>query len=153
MGFCDQTAFLSNGSIKDNIIGFSEFNHERYAEVIEATALSSDFDTLRQGDRTNVGSDGIVLLGGQKQRVSLARALFLQCDLLVLDDILSGLDTTTEEHVFRQVFGPEGLLKRRRSTVVLCTHSVRYLPAADYIIALGDGTVVERGSFDELMTH
>ncbi|RYP21686.1 hypothetical protein DL765_002147 [Monosporascus sp. GIB2] len=124
VGFCDQTAFLSNGSVRDNI-----------------------------GDRTNVGSDGITLSGGQKQRVSLGRALYLQSNLLVLDDIFSGLDADTEEQVFRRVFGPDGLLRRRRSTVVLCTHSVRHLPAADYIIALGDGTIVEQGSFDKLMTR
>jgi ABC-type multidrug transport system fused ATPase/permease subunit len=150
VGFCDQTAFLSNGSIRDNIIGFSPFDNARYAEVIKATSLSFDFDALPQGDRTNVGSDGITLSGGQKQRVSLARALYLQSDLLVLDDVFSGLDADTEEQVFQQVFGPDGLLRRRCSTVVLCTHSVRHLPAADNIIALGDGTVVEQGSFDKL---
>lgn len=153
IGFCDQTVFLSNGSIRDNIVGFSPFDYERYAEVIEATALGFDFDTLPQGDRTNVGSDGITLSGGQKQRVSLARALYLQSDLLVLDDIFSGLDADTEEQVFRQVFGPGGLLRRRRSTVLLCTHSIRHLPAADYIITLGDGTVIEQGSFEKLMTR
>ncbi|PYI02912.1 ABC multidrug transporter [Aspergillus sclerotiicarbonarius CBS 121057] len=152
VGFCDQTAFLSNGSIRDNIVGFSPFNQERYDEVIEATALGIDLATLPQGDRTNIGSDGIALSGGQKQRVSLARALYLYSDLLVLDDIFSGLDVDTEEQVFRQVFGPDGLLRRRRSTVVLCTHSVRHLPAADHIIALGDGTIAEQGSFDRLRT-
>ncbi|PGH13069.1 hypothetical protein AJ79_03906 [Helicocarpus griseus UAMH5409] len=151
VGFCDQTAFLSNGSIRDNIIAFSQFNSERYAEVIEATALNLDFETFPEADITNIGSDGITLSGGQKQRVSIARALYLQSDLLVLDDIFSGLDANTEEHVFRQVFGPDGLLRRRRSTVVLCTHSVRHLPVADYIIALGDNTVAEQGSFEELM--
>lgn len=152
VGFCDQTAFLSNGSIRDNIVGFSPFSNERYTEVIEATALGFDLETLPQGDRTNVGSDGITLSGGQKQRVSLARALYLQSDLLVLDDVFSGLDADTEEQVFRQVFGPDGLLRQRRSTVVLCTHSIRHLPAADYIIALGDGTIIEQDSPDKLMT-
>ncbi|KAF2717369.1 putative ABC multidrug transporter [Polychaeton citri CBS 116435] len=153
VGFCDQTAFLSNESIRDNIVGFSPFNPERYAEIVEATALGFDFNKLPQGDRTKVGSDGITLSGGQKQRVSLARALYLQSDLLVLDDVFSGLDADTEEQVFRQVFGPSGLARRRHSTVVLCTHSVRHLPAADHIIALGDGGIVEQGSFDKLMTH
>ena len=152
VGFCDQTAFLSNASIRDNIVGFSPFNSERYSDVIKATALGFDFDTLPLGDRTNVGSDGITLSGGQKQRVSLARALYLQSDLLVLDDVFSGLDADTEAQVFRQVFGVEGLLRRRRSTVVLCTHSVRHLRVADHIIALGDGTIVEQGTFDRLMT-
>ncbi|KAK4233348.1 putative ABC multidrug transporter [Achaetomium macrosporum] len=151
IGFCDQIAFLFNGSIRDNIVGFSPFDSERYAEVIDATALRFDLATLPEHDRTNIGSDGISLSGGQKQRVSLARALYLQSDLLVLDDIFSGLDADTEEQVFRNVFGPDGLLRRRRSTVVLCTHSIRHLPAADYIIALGEGTIVEQGSFGQLI--
>lgn len=152
VAFCDQPAFLSNGSIRDNIVGFSSFDDERYAEIIHATALSFDLETLPQGDKTNVGSGGIILSGGQKQRLSLARALYLESDLLVLDDVFSGLDADTEEQVFRRVFAPGGLLKRRQATVVLCTHSIKHLPAADNIIALGNGTIVEQGSFDKLMS-
>lgn len=152
VGFCEQTAFLWNGTIRDNIIGFSPFDNERYTEVINATSLVFDILTLPQGDQTNIGSDGIILSGGQKQRVSLARALYLQSDLLVLDDIFSGLDADTEEKVFQQVFGADGLLRNRRCTAILCTHSIRHLPSADYIITLGEGTIVEQGSFNELMT-
>lgn len=153
VGFCEQAVFLSNGTIRDNIVRYSPFDEQRYAEVIKVTALGFDLATLPQNDMTNIGSDGITLSGGQKQRVSLARALYLQSDLLVLDDIFSGLDADTEEQVFRQVFGPDGLLRRRRTTVVLCTHSIRHLPVADYIIALGEGTVIEQGTFDELMAR
>jgi ABC-type multidrug transport system fused ATPase/permease subunit len=153
VGFCEQTVFLSNGTIRDNIVGYSPFDEQRYAEVIKVTALGFDLATLPQNDMTNIGSDGITLSGGQKQRVSLARALYLQSDLLVLDDSFSGLDADTEEQVFRQVFGPDGLLRRRGTTVALCTHSIRHLPVADYIIALGDGTIVEQGTFDELMAR
>jgi ABC-type multidrug transport system fused ATPase/permease subunit len=153
VGFCEQTAFLSNGSIRDNIMGFTPFEPGRYAEVIEATALTYDIAALPQGDRTNIGSDGITLSGGQKQRVSLARALYLHSDLLVIDDVFSGLDADTEDQVFRRVFGSEGLLRRRGTTVVLCTHSIGHLPAADYIVALGQGTVVEQGRFDKLMAR
>lgn len=153
VGFCDQTAFLSNGTIKENIVGFSPFNEARYEEVIDATALNHDIATLPQGDETNIGSDGIALSGGQKQRVSLARALYLHSELLVLDDIFSGLDADTEEEVFKKVFGPDGLLRRRRSTVLLCTHSIRHLPAADHIIALDNGSVVEQGSYATLATR
>ncbi|KAJ5752420.1 hypothetical protein N7520_009337 [Penicillium odoratum] len=151
VGFCDQSAFVLNGSIKENIIGFSPVNEDRYSEVIEATALAFDFDNLPQGDGTNVGSDGISLSGGQKQRISLARALYLQTHFLVLDDVFSGLDADTEDQVFRKVFGPEGLLRRRHITVLLCTHSVRHLQAADHIIALEGGRISEQGSFDTLM--
>jgi ABC-type multidrug transport system fused ATPase/permease subunit len=152
VGYCDQTAFLFNGSVRDNIIAFSAFNPARYAEVVSATALTYDLSRLPQGDLTNVGSDGITLSGGQKQRVSLARALYLQADLLVLDDVFSGLDAETEELVFSKVFGPHGLLRKRQATVVLCTHSVRHLHAADNIIALGDGTIAAQGTFAQLRT-
>ena len=152
VGFCDQTSFLLNGSIRNNIVGYSPYDDQRYAEVVDATALGLDFVTLPQGDRTNIGSNGITLSGGQRQRVTLARALYLQSDLLVLDDIFSGLDADTEEKIFEQVFAPGGLLSRRHSTALLCTHSIKYLPAAAYIIVLGDSTVVEQGSFGELMT-
>ncbi|KLP15032.1 Uncharacterized protein LW94_11183 [Fusarium fujikuroi] len=150
IGFCDQTAFLWNGTIRDNILGFSLYDEKRYNSVIQATALSVDFAKLAQGDRTNVGSDGITLSGGQKQRVSLARALYLESDLVILDDVFSGLDADTELHVFQRVFGPGGLLRERRTTVVLCTHSVRFLPFSDHVIALGDNTIKEQGSFKEL---
>jgi ABC-type multidrug transport system fused ATPase/permease subunit len=150
VGFCEQTAFLSNETVRNNITGFSSFASERYAEVVNATALVLDFAALPLGDQTNVGSDGITLSGGQKQRISLARALYLQTDLFVFDDVFSGLDADTEEQVFRQVFGPGGLLRRRHSTVVLCTHSVKHLPAADYIMVLDEGTIAQQGSFREL---
>ncbi|KAI1180557.1 putative ABC multidrug transporter [Nemania sp. FL0916] len=150
IGFCEQAAFLSNGTIRDNIVGYSPFDEQRYVEVIKATALGFDLGTLPQNDMTNIGSDGITLSGGQKQRVSLARALYLQSDLLILDDVFSGLDADTEEQVFRQVFGPDGLLRRRSTTVVLCTHSIRHLPFSDYIIVLEAGTITEQGTFNDL---
>ncbi|KAM7216440.1 canalicular multispecific organic anion transporter 1 [Rhypophila decipiens] len=154
IGYCDQTPYLSNATIRENIIGFAPFDAERYNEVIEASMLQPDLAILPEGDNTKIGSSGISLSGGQKQRVSIARALYPQCNILVFDDILSGLDADTEEQVFRRVFGPEGLLRRRKATVVLCSHSIRHLPSADHIITLGsDGTIVEQGSFRQLAAN
>ncbi|KAK0652546.1 P-loop containing nucleoside triphosphate hydrolase protein [Cercophora newfieldiana] len=154
IGFCDQTPYLSNDTIRNNIIGFSHFDSKRYNEVLEATMLLPDLSLLPQGDQTRVGSNGITLSGGQKQRVSMARALYLDASLLVFDDILSGLDADTEEQVFRRVFSADGILRQRSSTVVLCTHSVRHLPSAEHIIALGlDGSMVEQGTFSQLLAN
>lgn len=154
VAFCDQTPFLSNKTIKENILGFSTYDANRYNEVIDATLLPHDLSLLSKGDETPVGSNGISLSGGQKQRVAMARALYLDCELLVFDDILSGLDANTEEQVFKRVFGPNGLLKRRSSTVVLSTHSVRHLPSSDHIIALtSDGSIAEEGTWDALATN
>ncbi|KAI1141429.1 ABC multidrug transporter [Hypoxylon sp. FL0543] len=154
VGYCDQIPFLSNGTIKDNIVGYSPFDAGRYAEVIDGTMLRMDLATLPQADETNVGSNGITLSGGQKQRVALARCLYLQTDLLILDDVFSGLDADTEDQVFQRVFGKNGILGRREATVVLCTHSVHHLPEAAHVIALSsDGTVVEQGTFNDLIAN
>ncbi|KAI1139479.1 P-loop containing nucleoside triphosphate hydrolase protein [Hypoxylon sp. FL0543] len=154
IGYCDQAPYLSNATIRENIVGFAKFDRSRYDEVIEATVLGPDLAVLPRGDETKVGSNGVALSGGQKQRVSIARALYLDSEFLVFDDILSGLDANTEEQVYRMVFSPDGLLRRRNATVVLCTHSVKHLPSADHIIALGsDGRLVEQGSFSVLMTN
>ncbi|KAJ0326928.1 hypothetical protein COL5a_006483 [Colletotrichum fioriniae] len=152
IGYCEQNPFLSNGSIKDNIVGWSTFNQARYDEIIDACMLQTDLLLLPYGDDTKIGSNGIMLSGGQKQRVSLARALYLNSDLLIFDDILSGLDNDTASEVFRRVFGLDGIIRRRKSTAVLCTHAIKYLPLADHIIALEtDGTLAEEGTFADLM--
>lgn len=153
IGYCAQNPFLSNATIMQNIVGFSPFDQTRYNEVIDATMLTIDLQTIPEGDDTKVGSNGITLSGGQKQRVSLARALYVETEFFIFDDILSGLDADTEEQVFRRVFGADGLIKRRCSTAVLCTHSIRHLPHTDHIIALADGTIVEQGNFQELMAN
>ncbi|RFU76622.1 abc transporter [Trichoderma arundinaceum] len=152
IGYCDQTPFLTNESVRDNILGYATFDQVRYTEVLEATMLLPDLATFPQGDLTKVGSNGITLSGGQKQRVSMARALYSKANLFLFDDTLSGLDADTEEQVFRRVFAVDGIIRRRNATAVLCTHSVRHLPSADHIIALSqDGSVAEQGSFDDLV--
>lgn len=153
VGYCDQNPYLTNSTIRENIIGFSRFDKDRYAEAIEAAMLRHDLDVLfPQGDQTRVGSDGITLSGGQKQRVCLARALYQDTAIVVCDDVLRGLDADTEEKVFRNIFSTSGILRQRKATAVLCTHSVRYLPFADHIISLSEeGEILEQGTFQELV--
>lgn len=154
IGYCEQTPFLYNATFKDNIVGHCAFDQEKYDEIIDATMLGVDVALLPQGHDTKIGSNGIMLSGGQKQRVSVARALYSEADVMIFDDVLSGLDNDTEAELFRRVYGPGGITRRRSVTVVICTHSVRHLPAADHIIALGlGGTVIEQGTFSELMEN
>lgn len=151
IGYCHQTPFLSNGSIRDNIIGFSSFDPVRYAEVITATALTVDLVLLPQSDDTNIGSDGITLSGGQKQRITLARALYVDTKLIILDDVFSGLDAKTEDQISRRIFGRDGLLHRRNATTVLCTNSRKHLVSADHVLVLDQGNIIEQGPLNELL--
>ncbi|KAF4450096.1 hypothetical protein F53441_6740 [Fusarium austroafricanum] len=153
IGYCEQTPFLYNATFQENIVGHCAFDQTKYDEIVEATMLSPDVALLPQGHDTKIGSNGIMLSGGQKQRLSVARALYSEADLMIFDDILSGLDLDTESELFRRVFGSEGITRRRNATVVICTHSIRHLPLADHIIALGNGTVIEQGIFSELMEN
>lgn len=152
IGYCDQVPFLLNATVKDNIIGFSSFDAARYGEVIEAVMLQEDLKNLPQADSTKVGSKGVSLSGRQKQRVSLARALYHDAELLVLDDVFGGLDGDTQDQVCQRVFGQNGLLRRRGTTVVLCTHSVDLLlPVADHVIEIGaNDSITKRGSVEVL---
>ncbi|KAJ6781269.1 hypothetical protein PWT90_09203 [Aphanocladium album] len=151
IAFCDQTAFLVNATIKENITGEGADDEGRYQEVLQATMLHIDLLLLPLGDKTLVGSNGAALSGGQKQRIAIARALYECCPLNIFDDVLSGLDKDTEQQVFSRCFGPNGLLQRRDATIVLCTHAVRHLPSASHIIVLSpEGTIAEQGTFPHL---
>ncbi|KAI0975024.1 ABC transporter [Xylaria arbuscula] len=148
IGYCDQAPFLLNTSIKDNIVGLSPFNPLRYLEVIRATMLVKDLSSLPDKEDTLIGTKGISLSGGQRQRISLARALYLDADILIIDDVFSGLDGLTQEQVCKYVFGPSGLLRKRGTTVVLCTHSTRFLAMASSVAVISpDGTIVEHADF------
>ena len=154
VAFCEQTSFLINATIRENILGEGFFDSPWYDEVIESVALGQDFNELTHGDYSLVGTNGITLSGGQRQRVALARALYSRPDLAIFDDIFSSMDTKTEDHVFRRVFGKDGILRNLKSTVILSTHSISHLPAADHIITLGaDRTVIEEGTFDSLVKN
>ncbi|KAI1426852.1 ABC transporter [Xylaria sp. FL1777] len=151
IGYCDQTPFLFNASIKENIVGFSAFDSKRYREVLEAAMLVKDLNSLPAGENTVVGTKGISLSGGQRQRISLARALYFDADILILDDVFTGLDGLTQEKVCKAVFGPRGLLRKRGTTALLCTYSTRFLPMASHIMVISPvHTIAEQGSLAEI---
>lgn len=150
VSFCAQSPWLRNASIRENILAESVADDEWYSSVIWSCALNQDLEELRKGDATLIGSKGISLSGGQKNRIALARALYARKPVLIMDDILSGLDKSTEMLVFRRVFGKNGLLRKSNSTVVLATHSAHWASEADQIVVLADGSVLECGPYDEL---
>jgi ATP-binding cassette, subfamily C (CFTR/MRP), member 1 len=149
--FADQEPWNRNSTIKESIRGESSYDEILYREVIECCGLEQDLENLPAGDSTVIGSKGISLSGGQKQRLALARAVYANKEILMLDDVFSGLDNDTEELIFRRLLSKSGLLRRTRTTVVLVTHAVHRLPYSDHIVALdANGTVSEQGSYASL---
>ncbi|OTA01532.1 hypothetical protein A9Z42_0018480 [Trichoderma parareesei] len=151
LSWCEQTPWMLNQSIRDNIIGYSHFNQDLYDQTVKACELEEDLRQLPQGDLTVVGSKGLALSGGQKQRVALARAVYSQPRIALFDDILSGLDNATSQRIFKNLFSSTGLFRQRETTIVLATQTVEFLASADLIIALGhDGKITEQGSLAQL---
>ncbi|KAF2713348.1 P-loop containing nucleoside triphosphate hydrolase protein [Pleomassaria siparia CBS 279.74] len=149
--FCDQTVWLRNVTVRDNIIGEDVFEEAWYNDVLWSCNLTQDLDEMKKGDFTSIGSKGITLSGGQKNRISLARALYARKPILVVDDMLAGLDNTTEKLVFDRVFGRNGLLRRSGATVILATHATYFARHADNIIVLSKGRIIEDGTYQDLV--
>jgi ATP-binding cassette subfamily C (CFTR/MRP) protein 1 len=105
---------------------------------------------MKKGDQTPIGSQGISLSGGQKNRIALARALYARKPVLLIDDMLAGLDNTTEKLVFDRVFGRAGLLRKSNATAILATHATYYARHADKVLVMSEGRLLEEGTFQEL---
>ncbi|KAF5565087.1 multidrug resistance [Fusarium phyllophilum] len=151
IAYCDQTPWHMNGTVRDSIIAFSHVDERWYQKVLHACSLTEDLAQLPKGDLSRIGSKGIVLSGGQSQRVSLARAVYAQKKIVILDDVFSGLDMHTENAVFHNLLGTHGLLRQTNTTVIMATSRANRLSYADQIISLdGTGIGCVQGSFDKL---
>ncbi|CAK5086672.1 unnamed protein product [Meloidogyne enterolobii] len=154
--YVPQQPWVLNRTVRENIL-FSNLddgekpNEELYARVVDACALKSDFAVLPEGDQTEIGERGINLSGGQKARVNLARALYHQADIYLLDDVLSAVDAIVGRHLFDLAIGPESLTKG--STRVLVTHSLAYLAETDWIVVMEDGQILGQGTYEELLNE
>ncbi|KAK6614850.1 multidrug resistance-associated protein 1 [Botrytis cinerea] len=151
--YVEQSPWIQNGTIQDNILGPTTFDSPWYDQVVRACALEHDIAILPNGSATRVGSGGISLSGGQKQRLALARAVYAKNEFIILDDVFSGLDSETEEQVFKRLFGKQGLFHEMGTTVLLVTHAVHRLAYSDCIIVLDQSSqIIEQGTFDYLKT-
>lgn len=118
-----------------------------YRNILNACALTSDLNSLPNKDLTAVGEAGNTLSGGQKTRISLARAIYANKDIYLLDDILATLDVKVAKHVFQHVI--LGLL--RNKTRILCTHQTQYLVHADLVIEMSKGKIINQGKPSDVL--
>ncbi|KAL7401785.1 hypothetical protein ABVT39_004606 [Epinephelus coioides] len=148
VAYASQKPWLLNATVVENITFEMPMIKPRYKAVIEACSLQPDIDILPQGDQTEIGERGIILSGGQKQRISVARALYQQTHVVFLDDPFSALDIHLSDHLMQD--GILKLLREEKRTVVLVTHKLQYLPHADWIIAMKDGTIQTEGTLKDI---
>ncbi|KAF2404781.1 hypothetical protein EJ06DRAFT_546572 [Trichodelitschia bisporula] len=149
VAYCAQQAWLVNDNIKNNITFATPWDAKRYADVVKACSLERDLEILDAGDETLVGEKGVTLSGGQKQRISLARALYSRARYVLLDDVLSAVDTHTAEWIFDHAIMGNALMRGR--TCIMVTHNVSLaLPRADFAVVMDNGRVVAQGDPDSV---
>lgn len=147
LGYVSQIPWLFSGTIRENITFGKEFNEERYEQVVGACGLLEDFKTFSSRDLTLIGQRGISLSGGQRARVSLARAVYDEADIYLLDDPLSAVDAKVSQHIFDKCIC--GLLATRPRLIVL--HQLHYLKYFDQVIVMDKGSIANEGPYQDLV--
>ncbi|XP_052753847.1 ATP-binding cassette sub-family C member 4-like [Galleria mellonella] len=146
VSYASQEPWLFAGSVRQNILFGQAMDRPRYNMVVRRCALDRDFSLLPHGDKTVVGERGVSLSGGQRARISLARAVYKRADVYLLDDPLSAVDAHVGRHLFESCV--VGYL--RNTTRVLVTHQLQFLRDVDQIIILKNGAIAAAGDFDTL---
>ncbi|KAH7101269.1 ATP-binding cassette transporter [Auriculariales sp. MPI-PUGE-AT-0066] len=150
VAYAAQEAWVLNETVRTNILFGEVYDSERYKKVVHQCGLEPDLALFEAGDSTEVGEKGVTLSGGQKARVSLARAIYSRADIVLLDDVLAALDVHTAKWVVTKCFHGD-LVKGR--TIILVTHNVALVrELAQFVVALSpDGRVSSRGALSEVI--
>ncbi|KAJ6502921.1 P-loop containing nucleoside triphosphate hydrolase protein [Mycena vitilis] len=148
IAYAAQESWVLNETIRSNIVFDTPFDEERYKKVLYQCALEPDLALFQAGDQSEVGEKGLTLSGGQKARLTLARAVYSKASILLLDDILAALDVHTAQWIVEKCLGGD-LIENR--TVILVTHNVALArPIADFVVMFGPGgQVTGQGSVSE----
>ena len=149
IAYVPQTAWVLPGTLKENILFGEAYNEKKYIEVVEACALKEDINRFPNGDLSFVGEHGVALSGGQRARVNLARAVYADAAVYLLDDPLSAVDAKVGEHIFQQCI----CRLLREKIVMLVTYAEKNMKAADQVVILHKGSVQGKGSFHELQNE
>ena len=141
-----QQAWIFSGTVRENILFGQAMDPLRYNMVLDACAFLSDIQDFPDGDLTMIGERGVLLSGGQRARVDLARAVYADADVYLLDDPLSAVDAKVGKHIFEKCIC--GLLAHKTRIVV--THRQQFLRNAKHIVIMKEGSVISEGSYTAL---
>ena len=151
VAYSQQIPWIMSGTIIENVLFGLPLDTDRFKQAISAAALDQDLRAMPAQEFTEIGERGISISGGQKARLSLARAAYSNADIQLLDDPLSAVDPRVGRHLFTRCIGAGGMMGAM--TRVLVTHQKQYLPHCDRILVVRGGRVVEEGGYEELVAR
>ncbi|CAK8990779.1 Multidrug resistance-associated protein 5 (ATP-binding cassette sub-family C member 5) (Multi-specific organic anion transporter C) (MOAT-C) (SMRP) (pABC11) [Durusdinium trenchii] len=151
LALCTQEPFIMNRTVRENILFESDFDSKRYNDALHACALAADLEMLPASDLTEIGERGINVSGGQKARIGLARAVFADRDIYILDDPLSAVDAHVGKHIFNKCISNKPGSALRGKTRLFVTNQLHLLKQMDRIFLMEDGRIVEQGTFANIM--
>ena len=145
ISYACQDPWIMNGTIRENIIFYDKFDKDRYNKVVNACQLDKDFENLKHGDQTEIGSTGNNISGGQRARIALARAIYKDADIYLFDDPISSVDTYISMKIFHQAI--VNLLKDK--TRIFVTHDTRNLKYTSRVIVMDHFKIEFNGNFEQ----
>ncbi|CRK89767.1 CLUMA_CG003444, isoform A [Clunio marinus] len=151
ISYASQDSWLFSDTVRNNILFGLPYDKTRYQETIKHCALITDLQQLPHGDKTFVGERGSALSGGQRARVCLARAVYKNSSIYLLDDPLSAVDSHVGKHLFDECIGPNGYLAKQQATRILVTHQVHLLQGSDWIVVMEQGSILRQGTYNDVM--
>ncbi|KAI9005087.1 P-loop containing nucleoside triphosphate hydrolase protein [Hyaloraphidium curvatum] len=150
VAYCPQSPWIVSGTVRDNIVFGGEFEQAKFDQTIADCALGRDLELLPKGADSLIGERGVQLSGGQRARLSLARAVYSDAQLYLLDDPLSAVDAAVGRHLFENTILGK-LTRERNKAVLLVTHQLQFVRNADAILVLENGGIQAQGSWADIV--
>ena len=147
ISYVGQEAWIQNNTVQNNILFYQPYNPEKYQKILNLCELNQDLNSFPGGDLTEIGEKGVNLSGGQKARISLARAMYCDNDIYIMDDPISALDA----HVGKNIMHNCIIKYLKGKTRILATHALQYTSFADRIYYMKNGEIKWEGDYQELI--
>ena len=147
ISYVGQEAWIQNNTVQNNILFYQPYDVQKYHKILSLCELNQDLNSLAGGDLTEIGEKGVNLSGGQKARISLARAMYCDNDIFIMDDPISALDAHVGKNIMHNCI--IGYLKGK--TRILATHALQYTCFADRIYYMQNGEIKWQGTYQELI--